>query len=36
MVEQNETNVKGELANETDKRTVSDKHRRGRILVQNK
>ena len=29
MVAQNETNVKGELANETDKHTVSDKHRRG-------
>ena len=33
MIAQNEINVQGELANKTDNRTVSFKHRRGRILV---
>ena len=34
MIVQNEINVQGELAKKTDNRTVSDKHRTGRILVQ--
>ena len=34
MIVQNEINVLGELANKTDNRTVSYKHRTGRILVQ--
>ena len=34
MIAQNEINVQGELANKTDHRTVSYKHRTGRILVQ--
>ena len=33
MISQNETNVQRELANKTDNRTVSYKHRTGRILV---
>ena len=36
MIAQNETNVQGELANKFDDRTVSDKHRKGKILAQNK
>ena len=31
MIEQNEVNVQGELANKTDNRIVLYKHRRGRI-----
>ena len=34
MIAQNEVNVQAELANETDNRTVSYKHRTGRTLVQ--
>ena len=34
MIVQNEVNVQGELANKTDNRTVSYKHRTGRTLVQ--
>ena len=34
MILQNEINVQGGLANKTDNRTVSYKHRTGRILVQ--
>ena len=34
MIPQNEINVQGGLANKTDNRTVSYKHRTGRILVQ--
>ena len=34
MIVQNEINVEGELAKKTDNRTVSHKHRTGRILVQ--
>ena len=34
MIAQNETNVQRKLAKKTDNRTVSDKHRTGRILVQ--
>ena len=34
MIAQNEINVQGGLANKTDNRTVSYKHRTGRILVQ--
>ena len=34
MIAQNEINAHGELANKTDNRTVSYKHRTGRILVQ--
>ena len=34
MIAQNEVNVQGELANKTDNRTVSYKHRTGTILVQ--
>ena len=34
MIAQNEVNVQGELANKTDNRTVSYKHRTGRTLVQ--
>ena len=33
MIVQNELNVQGELANKTDNRTVSYKHRKGRILA---
>ena len=33
MIAQNEVNVKGELANKTDNRTVSYKHREGKILI---
>ena len=33
MNAQNEVNVQGELANKTDNRTVSYKHRTGRTLV---
>ena len=36
MVEKKRVNVQEELANKTDNRTVSDKHRKGRILAQNK
>ena len=34
MIAQSEINVQGELTNKTDNRTVSYKHRTGRILVQ--
>ena len=34
MIAQNEVNVQAELANKTDNRTVSYKHRRRRALVQ--
>ena len=34
MTTQNEINVQGELANKTDNRTASYKHRTGRIVVQ--
>ena len=34
MIAQNEINVHGKLANKTDNRTVSYKHRRGTISVQ--
>ena len=34
MTAQNEVNVQGELANKTDNRTVSYKHRTSRTLVQ--
>ena len=34
MTAQNEVNVPGGLANKTDNRTVSYKHRTGRTLVQ--
>ena len=34
MIAQNEVNVQGELANKTDNRTVSYKHRTVRTLVQ--
>ena len=34
MNAKNEINVQGGLANKTDNRTVSNKHRIGRILVQ--
>ena len=34
MIAQNEVNVEGKLANKTDNRTVSYKHRIGRTLVQ--
>ena len=34
MIAQNEMNVQGELANKTYNRTVSYKHRTGRILLQ--
>ena len=34
MIAQNEINVQRKLANKTDNRTVSYKHRTGRILVQ--
>ena len=34
MIAQNEINAKGELANKTDNRTISYKHRSGRILEQ--
>ena len=34
MIAQNEINVQGELANKTDNRAVSYKHRTGRTLVQ--
>ena len=34
MIAQNEINAQEELANKTDNRTVSYKHRTGRILVQ--
>ena len=34
MIAQNEVNVQGELANKTNNRTVSYKHRTGRTLVQ--
>ena len=33
---QNEINLQGELANETHNQTISDKHRKDRILAQNK
>ena len=33
MIAQNEVNVQGELANKTDNRTISYKHRTGRTLV---
>ena len=33
MIAQNEVNVQGELAKETDNRTVSYKHRTGRTFV---
>ena len=33
-IAQNEINVQGKLADKTDNRTVSYKHRTGRILVQ--
>ena len=36
MIAQNEIKVQGDIANETDNRTVSDKHRKGRNLAQNK
>ena len=36
MITQNEMNVQGELANKTDNRTASYKHRTRRILVQMK
>ena len=36
MVTQNELKVQAELANKTDKRTVSYKHGTGRTLVQTK
>ena len=34
MIAQNEVKVQGELANKTDNRTVSYKHRAGMILAQ--
>ena len=34
MIAQNKINVQGELTNKTDNRTVSCKHRTGRILVE--
>ena len=34
MIAQNKINVQGELANKTDNRTASYKHRIGRTLVQ--
>ena len=34
MIAQNEANVQSELANKTDNRTVSFKHRTGRTLMQ--
>ena len=34
MIAQNEINVQGELANKTDNRTVSYKHRTERTLAQ--
>ena len=34
MIAENEINVQGELADKTDNRTASYKHRTGRILVQ--
>ena len=34
MIARSEVNVQGELANKTDNRTVSYKHRTGRTLVQ--
>ena len=34
MIAPSEVNVQGELANKTDNRTVSYKHRTGRTLVQ--
>ena len=34
MIAQNEVNMQGELANKTDNRTISYKHRTGRTLVQ--
>ena len=34
MIAQNKLNVQGELANKTDNRAVSHKHRTGRVLVQ--
>ena len=34
MIAQNKANVQGELANKTDNRTVSYKHRTGKTLVQ--
>ena len=36
MIAQNEINMQGKLANKTENRTVSDKHRKARILAQNK
>ena len=35
MIAQNEKNLQGELANETDNQ-ISDKHRKEKILAQNK
>ena len=35
MIPLNETNVQGESANKTHNCTVSDKHRKERILAQN-
>ena len=34
MIVQNGINLQGELVNKTDNRTISYKHRAGRILVQ--
>ena len=34
MIAQNEINVQGGLANKTDNRTVSYKHRTGRTIVE--
>ena len=34
MIAQNEIKVQGEVANKTDNRTVSYKHRTGRISIQ--
>ena len=36
MIAQNQINVQKELENKTDNRTVSNKHRKGRILAQTK
>ena len=36
MIAQNEINVQGGLANKTDNRTVSNKHRKWRVLAQGK
>ena len=36
MIAQNEINLQGELANETHNQKISDKHRKERILAQNK